>query len=230
MEMVVLPGDPASKARPRVVNRGRSVYSPSKSAQDAIALCLKTSIREKYLNNVAVGCIFFRSNRQRIDADNMLKLVLDAATGVVWEDDCQVTAVTAIVELDTDNPRTVVVFAEHKSSMRRGKCALPVCEICGKRFKGTHPAAKFCSRSCQGEARAKLREKPCSYCGKVFRPENSYRKMCSPECRSASLRDKRKANARAVGHCLDCGKQTSKPAYKRCRDCWRVARRHDVSA
>jgi Holliday junction resolvase RusA-like endonuclease len=230
MDVAVIEGDPASKARARFTRNGHS-YTPkaTQTAQEALAWRFRAKIKP-FQSNVAVGCIFFRPNRQRIDADNMLKLVLDAATGVVWDDDSQVTAVMAAVEFDPERPRTVVVFAEHESTMLRGDRALSTCGICGKRFKGSYFGAKYCSRKCSGAARAKLREKQCAHCGKTFMPENKYRKLCSPECRTKSFRAKHRAKAAAVGHCEDCGKQTSKPAYRRCRACWKVARAVDFTA
>jgi Holliday junction resolvase RusA-like endonuclease len=228
-EMLVVDGEPASKARPRFARNGHA-YTPkaTETAQEVLAWRLRAAIPRPYPSNVAVGCVFFRPNRQRIDADNMLKLVLDAATGVVWEDDSQVTGVMGVVELDAENPRTLIVFAEHQSSMTRGFAALPTCAFCGVKFKGTSPRAKFCSQKCQGKARAKLRERDCLHCGKAFQPENSYRKLCSPECRADSLRAKRRAKAGPAGRCGDCGCETSKPEYRRCRECWKLARARGI--
>jgi Holliday junction resolvase RusA-like endonuclease len=64
------------------------------------------------LDNVIVGAEFYRSSRQVVDLDNLLKHVLDAATGVLWVNDCQVTAYDGVaLELDREDPRTVLYVA-----------------------------------------------------------------------------------------------------------------------
>lgn len=67
-----------------------------------------------FSDNVRVSAFFFRSNRQTIDLDNLLKHILDAATGVCWVNDCQVTAYGATeLHLDREAPRTHIWVEPH---------------------------------------------------------------------------------------------------------------------
>lgn len=67
--------------------------------------------------NLRFSFWFFRSNRQTIDLDNLIKHVLDAAAGIVFVNDCQVTAYgDTEVHLDRDNPRTEIVVEPHESA------------------------------------------------------------------------------------------------------------------
>lgn len=213
IHVIVHEGDPASKARARVV-RGRA-YTPraTQVAQEALAWRLRGI--ESFTGNVAVACVFHRSNRQRIDVDNLLKLVLDAATQArVWEDDSQVTAVLAVLEHDPDAPRTVVAFAPHESSMGRGPDSLPKCAACGTPFDAYgNPRRRHCSREC----RMTLAEPVvCPGCGKSFKKRSGNQKYCSTPCRAAASRTK--------PTCEACGARLSRAGYRRCRSCWQSNR------
>ncbi len=114
-----VPGIPYSKRRARLGKGGR-FYSEDKQHEKALGLRFRHFIGDALLDgNVALGCIFFRPNRRRIDVDNLMKLVMDAATGTLWRDDCQVTAQLGIIEVDRENPRTLIVLGRHRSTMDR---------------------------------------------------------------------------------------------------------------
>lgn len=170
MKFLVVPGEPASKARARAGANGH-FYAPDKSKERAMGWRLKEAFKELISGNIAVGCIFFRSSKHRIDVDNMLKHVMDAATGVCWKDDAQVTAKFGAVELDANNPRTVIVMGAHRSTMDRSPIPMRACEKCGGEFT-RYGNGKFCSRRCSALSRGEdLREpiacpKPkCADCG-----------------------------------------------------------------
>ncbi|WRQ08194.1 RusA-like resolvase [Mycobacterium phage dwieneke] len=117
---LTIPGLPYSKSRPRFTRKGRPFHDPrDKSAERATAVYLRATVRRPYTGNVALACVFYRDTLRRIDVDNLLKHVCDAANGVLWVDDCQCTAITAVIELDRQNPRTVLAVAPHTSSMVR---------------------------------------------------------------------------------------------------------------
>lgn len=64
--------------------------------------------------NVRVSAVFYRSTRGTVDLDNLLKHVLDAAAGVLFVNDCQVTAYGDVeLHLDRDNPRTELAIEVH---------------------------------------------------------------------------------------------------------------------
>lgn len=204
LDYFVLPGDPKSKARPRLGKGGR-FYDPSHPHEEVMRGAIGATITRAggpYLGNVAIACVFFRSNQQRIDSDNMMKLVMDAATGVAWVDDCQVTCQMGIVELDPDAPRTLVVMGEHDSTMPRGENAHRfVCAHCGQVFRRTDRAParppRWCSTTCRGEASRQAKVRPGQGRGPKGQPP---------------------------GKCVDCGRELVKRSFVRCRDCWKIAR------
>ncbi len=116
-------GIPVPKARARHTGGGTHVYTPAKTtrAERDLAYCFRTAITDRpWLSNVALALIFYMPDRRRTDADNLEKLVMDAATKArVWHDDCQVTAKVVAVELDPVHPRTVVALCPATSSLDR---------------------------------------------------------------------------------------------------------------
>ena len=119
---------PTPKGRPRFTSRGRS-YTPAATvkAEHEVANALLQKTREKggewpKTGPLAVRIVFAmpvpeswskkkqqqaRSNElwhtSRPDADNLLKLVLDAANGVLWVDDAQLVMVGAGKEYAVKN-------------------------------------------------------------------------------------------------------------------------------
>jgi Holliday junction resolvase RusA-like endonuclease len=159
-------GEPIAKARARVTRH--RAYTPQRTldAEADIASAVLAGTVPRFDGNVAVAAIFYRSNRHRIDVDNLMKTVLDGITksGAVWHDDSHVTAIAAIVEFDPDWPRTAVAIAPHVSSLLRGDDAKTnVCETCGAKFRphSASAAGRFCSRAC----RPKRPEFKCMDCG-----------------------------------------------------------------
>lgn len=227
MRVLKIHGVPKSKARPRFGKNG-FVYTPkeSQAAETALAKELKAHISQPMLGNVALVCLFFRPNKQRIDTDNMLKLVCDAATGVVWIDDSQVTSITGIVELDAQHPRTVFAVAPHATTMRREADDIRPCLQCGEDINLAHLGykAKYCSTACRTKSRTKYPAgpKPCAHCSKIFEGENTRQLMCSKACRIASLKGKRKAAAKPKSNCQHCGKGLAHTRGGSCRECWRA--------
>lgn len=119
MELTV-PGEPRSKARPRFTGSG-GVYSDKqqKAHEELLEWHLRLAFKEPLQGGVGVGITFFRSNKQRIDLDNLVKAVLDAANGIAFVDDVQVVELAARIELDRENPRTVILVEPKTTSMPR---------------------------------------------------------------------------------------------------------------
>lgn len=111
----VIPGKPWAKGRPRHNTRTNKTFTSKADleAEERTAWALRAGIRYKYRGNVAMACVFYLPSLHRIDYDNMLKHVCDAANHVIYDDDSQVTAGLGVVALDRDNPRTVVILGEH---------------------------------------------------------------------------------------------------------------------
>lgn len=229
MHMMTMPGAPWSKARPRFARSGHTyVPADDRDAQERTAAFLRSRMREPFTGNVALGCVFFRPNRQRIDTDNLIKHVCDAATGVVWADDSQCTAVMGVLEIDRENPRTLIVIGKHYSTLTRGSDATYPCAVCGKPIN-IHGQAhardpkKTCSKKCGQEYRGFVsleRRVPCPACGTPFRRASSYSKYCSRECAVATLRNRRRAAASPMSECSTCGKTLDHKRGGRCRACW----------
>ena len=224
---IVIPGAPPSKARHRFRRNGAAYMSPEdRAAEAATATHLRSVFDAPFTGNVAIGCVFFRPNRQRIDTDNLLKHVCDAATGIAWIDDSQVTAVFGRIEYDPTNPRTVLVVGNDQSTMLRGTDAWLPCVVCGSPVPmDSRSQRRTCSRECSARARGfePLAELvPCAHCGKPFKRTTRAQRLCSPECRVESLRSKRKEAERPPSQCLDCGAELAHHRGGRCRDCWRI--------
>ncbi|MEC3995242.1 RusA family crossover junction endodeoxyribonuclease [Actinacidiphila sp. DG2A-62] len=119
-KVLVFDGDPAAKARPRF-SKGGQVYKTDEdtAAEQRTAWHLRRSFRQPWTGNLALGCVLFRPNRQRIDTDNLIKHICDAGNGIGWIDDAQFTAKYGVLELDAEHPRTVVVVVRHVSSLDR---------------------------------------------------------------------------------------------------------------
>jgi len=228
LRYLVIEGEPQSKMRPRFGKKTAYKSKKQRENEEYLAWHFKKSFEQPYTENVAIGCIFYRSNKQRIDVDNLLKNVMDAATGIVWIDDCQVTAQMGILEYDKERPRTVVIIGKHKTTMTRNLDTKQICQACGKEFEVSSPywrgRRKFCSPECAAKAQAERRKGKaiCLHCGKEFHRKTGGQKYCSKKCALEHLNQKRKhETTRKQSYCRYCGKPVSRPEYTRCRDCWR---------
>lgn len=223
MDIVTINGAPWSKSRPRFA-RGRTYTAREDADAEKRTLSYLTRVKP-YTGNVALGCVFFRPNRQRIDADNLLKHVCDAANGVIWADDSQITAIMGRVELDPANPRTVVVIGEHISTLTRGTDFHLPCPVCGTPVP--NESRVTCSMECSLIYRGyqSLAEPvPCKQCGKPFVRQTKTRSLCSDNCRVEWLRGARKKAARPFSRCFTCGKELAHRRDGQCRDCWKATR------
>lgn len=225
---IVLEGAPYSKSRPRFSRNGHTyIKTADRVAEETTATQIREVTNKPFPGNVALACIFYRPNFQRIDVDNMLKHVCDAANKILWNDDSQITALLGVAEYDKDNPRTVIAVSRHVSTLLRGSDAHHPCAVCGKPILNsstTHPR-KTCSRECAARSRGfTLLDDlvPCAFCKTPFKRISKYRTFCTPECRQNSLRNKRRAAAQPPMGCEECGAPLTHRRGGRCRDCWRA--------
>jgi hypothetical protein len=211
---LMIDGEPTSKCGARQF-REVSPRLATTAAEERLTTWFRG--KDPLLGNVALAAIFYRSNRQRIDVDNLLKVVLDAATKAgLWQDDCQVTALMGLVEYDPDRPRTIIAFCDHETTLKRGDNVKIACKGCGSLFVPYTPTRQHCSAAC----RIKLAEPiNCGVCGKPFRRVASHIKLCSNACRIEHLRRLNTKNG-PLPNCDRCGKQLVKHAFRRCRACW----------
>lgn len=116
-----IPGPPVGKGRPRAARRGKHItlYTPAKtvSYESTVALTaaqamgtrkpLIGALRADLIISLPVPASWSKKRTQaaldglehptkKPDADNVVKAVCDAVNGIVWIDDVQVVALTAI--------------------------------------------------------------------------------------------------------------------------------------
>lgn len=114
---ITIPGEPVSKGRPRFSKQGHA-YTPTKTkdAESRIAWAVKAANKCSVDSESTFGVTvkFFNEKRTRRDVDNMLKLVCDALTGIVWADDAQVTEMSAGLQrgVHKDSARTCILIYE----------------------------------------------------------------------------------------------------------------------
>lgn len=190
-----VPGEPASKARPRFDGRGLKsrTYTPAKTkaAEEAVAWRFKAAggrFNPDGEATYAVDMTFYNGTRQRRDVDNMIKLVLDGLNGVAWVDDTQVMEVSARKRFtDRESARTEV---EIRIEGRMDRLTA-ICEECGAEFitYASWGRKRHCSDDCRLAKRRRARLRACQHCGKVWDPgKPSEAKYCSRECRSQAGR------------------------------------------
>ena len=115
-------GTPKPKERPRFNPKSKSVFTPSRTIQAQRDLLYTFRVangrRAPYPDTLAMVAVFYVPTRQRKDVDNLMKLVMDAATKArIWLDDSQVVAQASFLELDPQRPRTVVAWCPYVGSL-----------------------------------------------------------------------------------------------------------------
>lgn len=117
--VLTIPGEPVPKPRARHGHGQTFASAKQRDAEAVVGMALRGAFDRPLDGNVALVSLFFRSSRQRVDRDNLDKLVCDAANGILVADDCQITGGAQLLELDRDNPRTVLAVAGHESTLTR---------------------------------------------------------------------------------------------------------------
>lgn len=111
---VVVPGQPQPKQRPRL-GRGGHTFTPQKTrhAEGVIRTYCHQAMagRPPFTGPLKLAMAFKRSDRRRVDLDNLCKIV-DAINGVVWEDDHQILELHATLERGCDEGSTTIVVSE----------------------------------------------------------------------------------------------------------------------
>jgi Holliday junction resolvase RusA-like endonuclease len=189
---ITVPGEPVSKGRPRV-SQGHAYTDPKTvAAEDRLKWLFRaTHVVANTVDDLSVIAVFRCGNRQRKDLDNLVKLLLDAANGIVWRDDMQVVEIQATVLRAHAEPGidfTVGVFEDRGRFC--AKCAAPL----------TTRQDIYCSKNCYDNGQRKGIYRVCAGCGaSVYRQVGKAEAkvvFCTPECL-----------ARSRGFCRQCGNQ-----------------------
>jgi Holliday junction resolvase RusA-like endonuclease len=229
---VTFVGAPVAKSRARF-GRG-NVYTPKetttyeRSVKALFLDCLGGAAPDPD-SRFALRCLFFRPNRVRIDCDNLMKAVSDAATGVVWKDDRQVLEIVGRLYLGCAEGKAEILIHRVPDTTRKD-----FCQRCGKEYT-TYPSlkARFCSNECRNTV--KRVELQCSGCQVRFtipvcvarkRGGKDGRVFCSKSCAAKHMKRRRlPPKGRKVFACPQCGGPMSKPHYISCQPC-HVANRY----
>lgn len=92
-----VPGDPRSKARPRVTRRGAFTPKTTREAEARVAVEFWKAFPQHipWDGAVSLHVEFFMGTRRRVDTENLFKLVADALNGVAYVDDSQIIKLSA---------------------------------------------------------------------------------------------------------------------------------------
>lgn len=109
-------GEPFPKGRPRFtcIRNKPHVYTDAKTlaAEEELAWRFRCEmVGEPTQQDVALRA-HFRVKSKKSDLDNLVKTVLDAANGIVFNDDRQVVSIDATLERVTSNPSTYLSIQE----------------------------------------------------------------------------------------------------------------------
>lgn len=106
-------GEPRSKQRPRVTQRGTFTPKETIEAEKRVRDGWRMAGEAKFEYQVIVDLRFFNGNKRRRDIDNMAKLVLDALNKEAFDDDYQVVGVNMYKFFtDPDRARTEIIIQE----------------------------------------------------------------------------------------------------------------------
>lgn len=105
----VVDGQPIPKARPRVTRHG--TYTPPKTAawEELVGWSYKQARGPLFEGLVSVSMGFYRKTHVKVDADNLVKGLLDGLGGVAFHNDSQVRHIVAYVVYGSEEPRAEVI-------------------------------------------------------------------------------------------------------------------------
>lgn len=133
---------PQQRARSGVTPTGKRVTHTSREQQartDLTRTFLSYAFDEPLDGTLLLVALFFRKDQTVVDVDNLIKHLKDAAKGVCWWDDCQVTQEYGRVHMDRENPRTVMALGHVPSNIDRVSHYRPKPKKKGKRHVNSEP-------------------------------------------------------------------------------------------
>lgn len=112
--LIVIPGKPQPKERPRFNRATGKVYTPKATKvyeQKVVAEALAARC-PLHRGHLAVSIALFWPDKRRRDVDNGVKAILDGLNGRAWRDDAQIVQLLVTKRYDKENPRAEVVIEE----------------------------------------------------------------------------------------------------------------------
>ena len=116
MKMITLLGKPVSTNHAyKVTSRGKfaSIYmsADARAIKEDWQYQAKRQYKKKPLTEeVSVTVRFYHKDKRKHDIDNYFKLLFDALSGIVWEDDVQIVELIAQKFIDKESPRIEVIL------------------------------------------------------------------------------------------------------------------------
>lgn len=108
-----VPGEPRSKQRPRVTQRGTFTPKETIEAERHVRDCWRATGEQPFQDQLLVDITFYNGNRRRRDLDNMAKLVLDALNKEAYEDDVQVIELNVRkIFTERERARSIITLRE----------------------------------------------------------------------------------------------------------------------
>lgn len=240
-------GEPIAHERPRLGKASRP-YTPQKTRnyKEALAWTIKSKAKDpKNRKDILYGiqAIFYRSNRQRIDIDNLFKTVMDSLTlAGFWTDDAQVREISSRLLKGQKQAKTRFII--YKIANEWLKETVSECLYCGGIISAqkTYPSSirKFCSKECA--SKSKRITIICKWCKKSFEIPRSCaietsagykyaRQFCSRECSINYHQQLKRIGGKESDKwkCQICGGRVSRKEYIMCRACSMKARSDPTS-
>jgi Holliday junction resolvase RusA-like endonuclease len=92
----------------------RFLTKDGKYAKQAIGAEITVAKRQikRIRGAVALNVLFYFPDKRKRDIDNCLKALLDCCTGILYDDDSQITTLHVYKFIDRINPRTIIKIEE----------------------------------------------------------------------------------------------------------------------
>ncbi len=107
--LLVIEGEPRPKGRPRF-GKGRKPYTPKLTAdwEELVASYTMDVFRKPCEGPLALTVTFYLGNDRRVDADNLVKALLDGMMPRAFKDDSQIVELHVSKRVDRVRPRAEV--------------------------------------------------------------------------------------------------------------------------
>ena len=111
MRTIVLKTKPIPVNQKYGVINGRLLLTKVyRETKEALSWEIRSQVTNKPLtDSVALNVLFYYGDKRKRDIDAYLKILLDAMTGIVYEDDNQVTELHVYKDVDKEEPRTEIL-------------------------------------------------------------------------------------------------------------------------